>query len=289
MLLTDNSSPRLVSRCDSHFTQDPLFPSISVPLSILPQLEAIGLGPAAAHRISETYMKAARDLHAACEKSLRNAYQKALSSGQCGLRDFQAIYKSMSDGYARQTGVWASNTLAHAHDAIAKARSESDVLQPTKEKKRPVFNHEYTPLLEKYFEYNAYPSAPDRAVLARKSMMTPRQIEVWNHRNRAKKEGKPLKKLSASSVPADLPLKSLEDKMPFFTVPAKERQPNKWKESPYTLPGSENESLTPNLTLSPSNESHHDTLDPPRPSHAFPTHHHGIATLANLVDRLNHA
>ena len=38
---------------------------------------------------------------------------------------------------------------------------------------------EFVPLLEKYFEYNAYPSAPDRCVLARKSMMTARQIEVW--------------------------------------------------------------------------------------------------------------
>jgi hypothetical protein len=38
---------------------------------------------------------------------------------------------------------------------------------------------EYTPLLEKYFEYNSYPSGPDRLMLARKSMMTPRQIEVW--------------------------------------------------------------------------------------------------------------
>ena len=38
---------------------------------------------------------------------------------------------------------------------------------------------EYTPLLEKYFEYNSYPSGPDRLMLARKSMMTIRQIEVW--------------------------------------------------------------------------------------------------------------
>jgi hypothetical protein len=38
---------------------------------------------------------------------------------------------------------------------------------------------EYIPLLEKYFEHNAYPSTADRAVLARISMMTARQIEVW--------------------------------------------------------------------------------------------------------------
>lgn len=38
---------------------------------------------------------------------------------------------------------------------------------------------EYVPFLETYFKYNAYPSAPDRVALAKKSMMTPRQIEVW--------------------------------------------------------------------------------------------------------------
>nr|AAB22024.1 A42 mating-type factor beta 2-1 gene product [Coprinus cinereus, Peptide Partial, 44 aa] [Coprinopsis cinerea] len=44
--------------------------------------------------------------------------------------------------------------------------------------------------LEKYFEYNAYPSARDREWLARKTMMSVRQIEVWfqNHRRRARKE-----------------------------------------------------------------------------------------------------
>ena len=38
---------------------------------------------------------------------------------------------------------------------------------------------EFVPFLGKYFEYNAYPSAADRALMARKSMMTTRQIEVW--------------------------------------------------------------------------------------------------------------
>lgn len=41
------------------------------------------------------------------------------------------------------------------------------------------FYQEYTPFLEQYFEYNAFPSARDRELLARKSSMTPRQIEVW--------------------------------------------------------------------------------------------------------------
>ncbi len=37
----------------------------------------------------------------------------------------------------------------------------------------------YIPYLKAYFDYNAYPSQHDREVMAQKSMMTSRQIEVW--------------------------------------------------------------------------------------------------------------
>nr|AOC97529.1 HD2 protein [Volvariella volvacea] len=62
---------------------------------------------------------------------------------------------------------------------------------------RPSFKTEFTPLLERYFAQNAYPSAPDRTTLARKTGMTIRQIEVWfqNHRNRAKRNGKVLPRI----------------------------------------------------------------------------------------------
>nr|AAS46747.1 HD2 homeodomain mating-type protein [Pleurotus djamor] len=77
-----------------------------------------------------------------------------------------------------------------------------------------VFNATFVPFLEKYFEYNAYPSAADRALMARNSMMTSRQIEVWfqNHRNRARKEGKQLPRLHPTDpLPPDLCLTSLEE------------------------------------------------------------------------------
>ncbi|KAF9567036.1 hypothetical protein CPC08DRAFT_814551 [Agrocybe pediades] len=66
------------------------------------------------------------------------------------------------------------------------------------------FNHKYRPYLEKYFELNAYPSKAHRAILARRTQMTPRQIEVWfqNHRNRSKKE-----KIRLHRLTTDLPLK----------------------------------------------------------------------------------
>ncbi|KAF8167644.1 hypothetical protein B0H34DRAFT_24767 [Crassisporium funariophilum] len=91
-------------------------------------------------------------------------------------------------------------------------------------KRRTPFNNEYTPFLEEYFEKNAYPSAPDRLILARKSMMTPRQIEVWfqNHRKRAKEQGKSLKRLS-SDRPPHLSLKLFEERKPFNAVPERNK------------------------------------------------------------------
>ncbi|KAF9460091.1 hypothetical protein BDZ94DRAFT_1116866, partial [Collybia nuda] len=79
--------------------------------------------------------------------------------------------------------------------------------------------------LEKYFEYNAYPSAQDRSALARKSMMTPRQIEVWfqNHRNRFKKEGKALRRLTSVALPHRLSLEPLEKSMPLSASPEEQR------------------------------------------------------------------
>ncbi|KAF9270589.1 hypothetical protein L218DRAFT_983067 [Marasmius fiardii PR-910] len=57
------------------------------------------------------------------------------------------------------------------------------------ENKRP-FNHAYTPVLEKYFEFNERPSAADQVAMAEKSGMSRRQIEVWfqNRRRRMKQQ-----------------------------------------------------------------------------------------------------
>jgi len=83
--------------------------------------------------------------------------------------------------------------------------------------------------LEQYFEYNAYPSAPDRQALARKTKMSPRQIEVWvcdvrpirhlldrwyhqfqNHRRRARLDGVHLKRISSDPLPAIIGLETLQ-------------------------------------------------------------------------------
>ncbi|KAJ3542832.1 hypothetical protein NMY22_g3357 [Coprinellus aureogranulatus] len=87
-------------------------------------------------------------------------------------------------------------------------------------KRKLPFNNESLPLLETYFEYNAYPSAQDRALLARKTLMCPRQIEVWfqNHRTRAKKEGRQLRRPPQTSLPREPSPECLKGSIPYFAV-----------------------------------------------------------------------
>ncbi|KAK0199232.1 hypothetical protein DFS33DRAFT_1224731, partial [Desarmillaria ectypa] len=80
--------------------------------------------------------------------------------------------------------------------------------------------------LKAYFNYNAYPSPHDREVMAQKSMMTSRQIEVWfqNHRRVEKKAGRPCVKRKASDAgPSQSQIDKIEQEMGVFGVPKEER------------------------------------------------------------------
>ncbi|KAG5634563.1 hypothetical protein H0H81_001520, partial [Sphagnurus paluster] len=179
-------------------------PHIPKAISIAPHFEALGFSAEFARQASHTYLKLANELHRACLASLQSALVKAAEKGPMADVDIQTMNHIWTTAYTKQTRIWADEAISRAHDALA---------------------NEYTPLLEKYFEYNAYPSAADKAVLARKSMMTARQIEVWfqNHRNRARRDGRPIRKLTEDPLPLEISLKSLERKMPFFTIPEYER------------------------------------------------------------------
>ncbi|KAH6873962.1 hypothetical protein BKA70DRAFT_1449880 [Coprinopsis sp. MPI-PUGE-AT-0042] len=77
--------------------------------------------------------------------------------------------------------------------------------------KRP-FNTDCVPLLEKYFEYDPFPSSRDREWLAEKSGNTVEQIATWfqNHRRRAKEAGKVVERLPSHLQPVEIPLDELE-------------------------------------------------------------------------------
>lgn len=164
-------------------------------------------------------------------------------------------------------GIFQKRIETWKSDALDKVRRH---LQRTREcrgtKSRKSFNPEFVPFLEKYFEYNAYPSAPDRAIMARKSMMSPRQIEVWfqNHRNRARKDGKRLRRLMSDPLPVELSIKSLAKDMPFFIIPESERSDVKDSEHD----DSEDES-TNECQDATQDTLHRVTFQ--TPAHAFPT------------------
>jgi len=170
---------------------------LTLPSSVYPKLITLGLDPRLAHEVSQGYIRHAMELRRASEATfnracldIANVNSERNSASNCVER-IQAVSKTL---YLRKLRSWETEAmdLARMHIAgkkkttlepksVPRCRSTfnpvrsvtlSDVLFINK-------NQEYVPFLEKYFEHNAYPSATDRAVLARKSMMTARQIEVW--------------------------------------------------------------------------------------------------------------
>ncbi|KAF5384832.1 hypothetical protein D9615_001301 [Tricholomella constricta] len=217
------------------------------------QLQTTRLSPTIGRQLSDACLKAAQELFdmTATEGTVRTP--------------MQATREVMDNPvHTEETRAWAEDAVSYVLWTVANANLATT--GPLMKGKKAVFNHEYTPLLEKYFEINAYPSSADRMVLARKSMMTPRQIEVWfqNHRNRARKDGKLLRKSSGDPIPLEISLKTLESKMPFFIIPEHERKPIKKSEPP------KDEADMPTTPKSLWNPSSADVLNPPGPVHAFP-------------------
>ncbi|KDQ31068.1 A mating type protein [Pleurotus ostreatus PC15] len=180
---------------------------------LIPHLQAVGLSQRDASQILHVF-------HSAC-KQLQTLHQTELSKmlAHSSSEHHKALEACVSGLYAKRLAVLQKDLLNHA-------KVRCDRLREQAKPKKPSFNHDYVPVLEKYFEYNAYPSAADRTLMARKSMMTDRQIEVWfqNHRNRSRKDGKPLARLRSSDpLPEDVSFDSLDDTMGDLLRPESER------------------------------------------------------------------
>nr|QBP35423.1 homeodomain 2 mating type protein [Pleurotus eryngii] len=202
-------------------TITPPSPCIFPPLpDITPKLRAMGLSDHSIQTLVNVY-------YSSCTK-LQNLHRGEMvkmisnSSPHCHGMLQSTIFK----WYLRNLNAFESDILRWASSHCEKLRSSRQSSAKGNRSVKTVFNHDYVPVLEKYFEYNAYPTAADRALMARKSLMTERQIEVWfqNHRNRARKEGKPLARLRASDpLPSDVSFDSLGGSMGDLIRPESER------------------------------------------------------------------
>ncbi|KAF5311897.1 hypothetical protein D9619_002863 [Psilocybe cf. subviscida] len=200
------------------------------------------------NHIAEMQRKYTANYQQTCAFILRTAQPDAPN---CSLRGLQQAYLDL---YRSQCHAFVETQLPYVMKEIAKLERSMRRRDTT----RIEFNHEYTPILESYFAYNAYPLLPDRLLLARKSMMTPRQIEVWfqNHRNRAKKDGVTLRRISPSTA-STFSFDRLVPHSPLVVTPNRSRSATV-----------DIESSDDDVSL----QSHEDIVfNDHRPPHAFPT------------------
>ncbi|KAF9502397.1 homeodomain 2 mating type protein [Pleurotus eryngii] len=220
------TTTRTAQEPTTHNSCSPSLRFVFPPLPDLkPDLQAIGLPPHIISSLISIFSTKCDLLRQASERIFRsNEISTVLSqSRSTGL--VNGLQKYVHQTYVREVTHYQSELLRRTQEQCKKLRNESPKT-PTSKQAKPTFNHDYVPVLEKYFVYNAYPSTADRALMARKSLMTERQIEVWfqNHRNRARKEGKPLARLRVSDpLPSDVSFESLGDSMGDLIRPEGER------------------------------------------------------------------
>ncbi|KAJ7446467.1 hypothetical protein B0H11DRAFT_2290518 [Mycena galericulata] len=241
--------------------------------SIQNKLLDLGLEPNLAEDLSLKYAQTCEGLALAAQRSLRQACCELASLPRhSALTPLPQLLSGVVDAY---TARYTLSVRKLEERAIRVASSLKPIAKhPVTRKKSPQtapFNHEFTPFLQKYFEYNAKPSAADRAAMAKKSGMEPRQIEVWfqNHRRRAKLEGKVLREHRVGDpAPFDLCLKSMEEKMEPYLVPDPLRQS---VDSEGSEAGSDDEEDDEEFyNDKPGEVDLTDVLNPPPARHAFP-------------------
>nr|AIN44157.1 HD2 protein [Volvariella volvacea] len=152
-------------------TEPQQHPSKPLPLELPPLLDlrdhTTGLS------LSEERVNALSATFRSKEEELRKVIQSATSSALTSRpHDVQQTIRSSSVAwYERTRREWLLMLLEQT--------KEAEHSQFRRALDKPRFNYESVPLLEEYFKRNAYPSAPDRTFLAKKTKMTPKQIEVW--------------------------------------------------------------------------------------------------------------
>ncbi|KAJ7786508.1 hypothetical protein B0H16DRAFT_1708666 [Mycena metata] len=199
--------------------------TLPAPTSIHARLLDLGLDSAVVDDLSSIYARRSGELHASCQKGLRQALQDfARVNRHSDLSQWvDALVSTYTSRYLTALRSLEERALKVASNCKGQERKN----RSTPKQERPAFNSEFTPFLQKYFEYNAYPSKADREAMAKKSFMEPRQIEVWfqNHRRRARQEGQALRKANPlDPVPLDMCMKSLEEEMATYMIPVGLRQ-----------------------------------------------------------------
>ncbi|KAF6766644.1 hypothetical protein DFP72DRAFT_867207 [Ephemerocybe angulata] len=251
---------------------------------ITSKLIGVGLPAKLSDRLSKLYLERMNSSRQHFQTQFQKTCQ-ALSVNYKG-RELERAVRSVHSGYLRSY-LSTSESIIKASVERASTHVEKYATRTSNHGTRTHFNHESVPLLEEYFRHNAYPSARDRVLLARKSMMEPRQIEVWfqNHRSRARKQGISLRKLSSHPLPSSLGLESLRSTMPLLFKTETEPDNMDYASTQRTTPFSEQQ---PNESPSRGNVESPPLAPDHAPAWAFPqkydpTSNHEAFQMASFV------
>ncbi|KAF7339308.1 Mating-type protein A-alpha Y1 [Mycena sanguinolenta] len=257
----------------------PVLPVVDLPQppSIHTKLLGLGLAPVLVNALSSKYELRCQELRTRAQTILHRA---CVDLSAVPRHVESTPLPKLLDSVTFNHTAWYLQSLRELEEHVIALASKQKLSfqQPqarrtsrrTERKPSKPFNREFIPFLEKYFEYNGYPSSADRAEMARKSRMELRQIEVWfqNHRRRAKEEGKTVQKRSATDpAPLMLCLKSMEETMGLYMIPEPLRQEI---DSEVSEPGSDDEDEDEDEfdDETPEIIDLTDVLNPPAPRHA---------------------
>ncbi|KAI5980668.1 hypothetical protein EDD15DRAFT_2346126 [Pisolithus albus] len=165
--------------------------SLPEPPSLVPALVNAGAPITLAQELQRAYQQQAIELKHRYET---RASQLALALSQHpGPSTSQSIepelFATIEKLYTARLEDWLKDCLSRYKKHASVIVGREDCSHRSKGA-HTTFNTEYVPLLEHFFEENAFPTHADKVRLAKKSGMTYRQIHVWfqNKRTRSRKE-----------------------------------------------------------------------------------------------------
>ncbi|KAI0778359.1 hypothetical protein BD413DRAFT_675996 [Trametes elegans] len=163
---------------------------------------SLGIDTHQAQLLSDAIIKASHKLQNACNIHLRQSQQQLAQEGlldQPTLLKLRTLSRAL---YVRLIEAWHSHVFAKLVPRLSRLRdvTAEESARNSSKLRRP-FNQAAVPLLEQFFNRNAFPSRLDKLELAAQTQMDYRQIHVWfqNHRSRTRKEGKELRRPASSS------------------------------------------------------------------------------------------
>ncbi|GBE77727.1 hypothetical protein SCP_0106090 [Sparassis crispa] len=197
--------PPSESSYDTTPTND--FPTPQPPTS---HLIALGIDAKAAHRISQIYMRAALQFKAKCEvqydRICRVFRQRAVTHPHGDLKLQSRLRDVHLAQYTKMLRLWLEKIIGMVESRLDELRSRN-FNETSRKNTRLPFNQGAIPILEKFFERNAFPSRAEKEQLASIADMDYKQINIWfqNRRSRSKKQGKSLTKgTTFVGLPSDL-------------------------------------------------------------------------------------